>query len=108
MTSSVAAVVGDHYERGPSHVYTEGNPYLQVHPMLYCSVCILWTQYLSCCADDWNQTASETHLPYHWWVAWLQPQHPAAILAKNLKINGCRSKVLAERRAFELAAQQVT
>lgn len=38
MTSSVGAVVGDHWERGAHHVYTE---------------------------DDWNQTATETFLPYH-------------------------------------------
>ena len=38
MTSSVAAVVGDHWERGRHHVFTEA---------------------------DWNLTATETHLPYH-------------------------------------------
>jgi nucleoside-diphosphate-sugar epimerase len=38
MTSSVGAVVGDHWERGPHHTYTEA---------------------------DWNQTATETFLPYH-------------------------------------------
>ena len=38
MTSSVGAVVGHHWERGRDHVYTEA---------------------------DWNQTATETFLPYH-------------------------------------------
>ena len=38
MTSSVAAVVGDHWERGRHHVFTEA---------------------------DWNLTATEAHLPYH-------------------------------------------
>jgi nucleoside-diphosphate-sugar epimerase len=38
LTSSVAAVVGDHWERGRDHVYTE---------------------------TDWNQTATQTFLPYH-------------------------------------------
>ncbi len=38
MTSSVAAVVGDHWERGRDHVFTEA---------------------------DWNLTATETRLPYH-------------------------------------------
>lgn len=38
MTSSVGAVVGDHHERGPHHVFSEA---------------------------DWNQTATETFLPYH-------------------------------------------
>lgn len=38
LTSSVAAVVGDHWERGREHVYTEA---------------------------DWNQTATQTFLPYH-------------------------------------------
>lgn len=38
MTSSVAAVVGDHWERGQHHVFTEA---------------------------DWNLTATATHLPYH-------------------------------------------
>lgn len=38
MTSSVAAVVGDHCERGRGHVFTEA---------------------------DWNLTATETRLPYH-------------------------------------------
>ncbi|KAK9839285.1 hypothetical protein WJX81_005644 [Elliptochloris bilobata] len=55
MTSSVAAVVGDHWERGRHHVFTEA---------------------------DWNLTAAETHLPYH------------------------RSKLLAEKRAYELCAEQ--
>ncbi len=38
MTSSVGAVAGDHWERGPNHIFTE---------------------------EDWNQTATETFLPYH-------------------------------------------
>ena len=38
MTSSVGAVAGDHWERGPGHVFTEA---------------------------DWNQSATETFLPYH-------------------------------------------
>ena len=38
LTSSVAAVVGDHWEKGRDHVYTEA---------------------------DWNQTATQTFLPYH-------------------------------------------
>ncbi len=38
LTSSVAAVVGDHWERGRDHVFTE---------------------------SDWNQTATQTFLPYH-------------------------------------------
>ena len=38
VTSSVGAVVGDHWERGRHHVFTEA---------------------------DWNLTATETHLPYH-------------------------------------------
>jgi len=38
LTSSVAAVVGDHWERGRNHVYTEA---------------------------DWNKTATQTFLPYH-------------------------------------------
>ena len=38
MTSSVAAVVGDHWERGRDHVYTE---------------------------DDWNLTCCDSYLPYH-------------------------------------------
>ena len=42
MTSSVGAVVGHHWERGRDHVYTEA---------------------------DWNQTATETFLPYHRYVA---------------------------------------
>ncbi|CAL5224580.1 g7286 [Coccomyxa viridis] len=38
LTSSVAAIVGDHWERGRDHVYTEA---------------------------DWNQTATQSFLPYH-------------------------------------------
>lgn len=38
LTSSVAAVVGDHAERGRGHVYTE---------------------------DDWNTTCADTNLTYH-------------------------------------------
>ena len=38
MTSSVAAVVGDYWERGRHHVFTEA---------------------------DWNLTATQTHMPYH-------------------------------------------
>ena len=38
LTSSVAAVVGDHLEGGPGHMYDE---------------------------NDWNKTASDTFLPYH-------------------------------------------
>ena len=38
LTSSVAAIVGDHWERGRNHVYTEA---------------------------DWNQTATQSFLPYH-------------------------------------------
>ena len=38
LTSSVAAIVGDHWERGRDHVFTEA---------------------------DWNQTATESFLPYH-------------------------------------------
>ena len=38
MTSSVGAVVGHHWERGRDHVFSEA---------------------------DWNQTATETFLPYH-------------------------------------------
>jgi hypothetical protein len=49
MTSSVGAVVGDHYERGPNHVFTEA---------------------------DWNQTATETFLPYHR-QAFMMHQPPA-------------------------------
>ncbi|CAL8464641.1 g4176 [Coccomyxa elongata] len=55
MTSSVGAVAGDHWERGPNHNFTE---------------------------EDWNQTATETFLPYH------------------------RSKVLAEQKAFEVCEGQ--
>lgn len=42
LTSSVAAIVGDHWERGRDHVYTEA---------------------------DWNQTATQSFLPYHRQVA---------------------------------------
>ena len=38
LTSSVAAIVGDHWERGRDHVFTEA---------------------------DWNQTATQGFLPYH-------------------------------------------
>ncbi|GMH42956.1 hypothetical protein BSKO_10878 [Bryopsis sp. KO-2023] len=38
LTSSVAAVVGDHWERGKNHVYTE---------------------------NDWNTSCTDTYLPYH-------------------------------------------
>eukprot|EP00884_Botryococcus_braunii_P020637 jgi/Botrbrau1/7257/Bobra.0021s0038.2 len=55
LTSSVAAVVGDNWERGEGHVFTEA---------------------------DWNISATDTYLPYH------------------------RSKVLAEKKAFELEGQQ--
>lgn len=41
LTSSVAAVVGDNWERGANHVFTEA---------------------------DWNLTATDTYLPYHRWV----------------------------------------
>jgi nucleoside-diphosphate-sugar epimerase len=46
MTSSVGAVVGDHWERGRRHVFTEA---------------------------DWNTTATATFLPYHRWGSWLVP-----------------------------------
>lgn len=38
LTSSVAAIVGDHWERGRGHVFTEA---------------------------DWNQSATQCFLPYH-------------------------------------------
>ena len=38
MTSSVGAVVGDHWERGRDHIFTEA---------------------------DWNLTATQSFLPYH-------------------------------------------
>ena len=38
LTSSVAAIVGDHWEQGRDHVYTEA---------------------------DWNRSATQSFLPYH-------------------------------------------
>ena len=53
MTSSVGAVVGNHWERGRHHVFTEA---------------------------DWNQTATTTFLPYHRWELHAAPCGRAPVL----------------------------
>ena len=111
MTSSVGAVVGDHWERGRDHVFTEA---------------------------DWNQSATSTFLPYHRWGRACSMRCSTVSLDTHThrvcrKLCECpvgssadggrraavttnaptrmhtwlrRSKVLAEQRAFELCRQQ--
>ena len=61
MTSSVGAVVGHHWERGRDHVYTEA---------------------------DWNQTATETFLPYHRCVtASADPHHGGSPITQDCELS---------------------